>query len=391
MSAVLIAGIGMTPFGRFPGLGLRSMSVAAIDDALADSGIPAADVDKVFFGNAAAGVITQQEMIRGQIALRHHALGRKSLVNVENACASGGSALSLAFEAISGGRAKVVMVVGVEQLNHDDKSRPFNALRGSTDIDDIGESKPGQMSANSILMNYYAGVAQSYLDTYDATAEDFALVAVKNRRNAAMNPLAHYRAPQTVDDVMHSRMIVDPLRLAMCAPLTDGAAALVLCSAEYARRLAGKKVELVTSHVAASPGVGMSPVTPAAADAYEASGIGPHDYDVIELHDAAAPAELLQYSEIGLCNEGEAHHWVREGRTELGGEIPVNTSGGLLSRGHPLGATGCAQVVEVVQQLRGEAGGRQIENARVGLAINGGGWVDGTYALAVSSVLKRLD
>jgi len=391
LSAVLIAGIGMTQFGRFPGLGLRSMSVTAIDRALADSGIPAEDVDRVFFGNAAAGIITQQEMIRGQIALRHHALGRKPLINVENACASGGSALNLAFEAIAGGRAEVVMVVGVEQLNHEDKSRPFNALRGSTDIDDIGESEPGHMDANSILMNYYAGVAQSYLDSYDATAEDFALVAVKNRHNAGMNPLAHFRAPQTVGDVMHSRMIVEPLRLAMCAPMTDGAAALVLCSTEYAKRLPGKKIELVTSHVSASPGVGSSPVTPAATLAYEASGIGPHDYDLIELHDAAAPAELLQYEEIGLCKEGEAHHWVRAGRTMLGGEMPVNTSGGLLSRGHPLGATGCAQVVEVVQQLRGEAGGRQVENARVGLAINGGGWVDGTYALAVSSVLKRLD
>ena len=391
MSTVVIAGIGMTPFGRFPGLGVRSLSVTAVDAALADAGIPADDVARVFFGNAAAGVITQQEMIRGQIALRHHALGRKSLINVENACASGGSALNLAFEAIAGGRVEVAMVVGVEQLNHEDRSRPFNALRGSTDIGDIGESEPGRMATNSILMNYYAGVAQAYLDTHHATAEDFALVAVKNRHNAGMNPLAHFRTPQTLDEVMHSRMIVDPLRLAMCAPMTDGAAALVLCSAGYARRLPGRKVELVTSHVAASPGIGLSPVTPAATAAYEASGIGPHDFDLIELHDAAAPAELLQYSEIGLCAEGEGHHWVREGRTSLGGEMPVNTSGGLLSRGHPLGATGCAQVVEVVQQLRGEAGKRQVEGARVGLAMNGGGWVDGTYALAVSSVLKRLD
>jgi acetyl-CoA acetyltransferase len=388
---VLIAGVGMTPFGRFPGVGVRSLAVAAIDQALADAGIPADDVSKVFFGNAAAGVITQQEMIRGQIALRHHPLGRKSLVNVENACASGGSALNLAFEAVAGGRAEVVMVIGVEQLNHEDRSRPFNALRGSTDIGDIGEAKPGQVSANSILMNYYAGVAQTYLDTHQASPVDFARVAVKNRRNAVMNPLAHFRAPQSLDDVMNSRMIVDPLRLAMCAPVTDGAAALVLCSAEYARRLQRKKVQMVTSHVSASPGVGMSPVTPSAYAAYEASGIGPHDFDLVELHDAAAPAELLQYAEIGLCAEGEGHLLVREGKTDLGGETPVNASGGLLSRGHPLGATGCAQVVELVHQLRGEAGGRQVDDARVGLAINGGGWVDGTYALSVSTVLKRLE
>lgn len=391
MTQVLIAGIGMTPFGRFAGRGIRSLSVAAIDEALVDAGIPAEHVNKVFFGNAVAGIVSQQEMIRGQVALRYHALGRKPLINIENACASSGSALNLAFDAIAGGRAEVVVVVGAEQLNHEDRSRPFNALRGATDIDEIGESVAGEIAANSILMDFYAGVAQGYLDKYDATAEDFALVAVKNRRHAAENPLAHFRAPQSLEDVMTSRMITSPLRLAMCAPTTDGAAALVLCSAEYGRRLTRKAVELVTSHVAASPGGGHSPVAPAARAAYEASGIGPQGFDLIELHDAAAPAELLQYSEIGLCEEGQAHHLVRKGVTAIGGTTPVNVSGGLLSRGHPLGATGCAQVVELCLQMRGEAGRRQVKNARVGLAINGGGWLDGTYALAVSTIVKRLD
>lgn len=391
MSTVLIAGVGMTPFGRFPGRGIRSLAVAALDEALGDAAIPAADVSRVFFGNAVAGVISQQEMIRGQVALRHHPLGRKSLINVENACASGGSALNLGFEAIAGGRAEVVAVVGAEQLNHEDRSRPFNALRGSTDIDDIGESIPGHVATNSILMDFYAGVASTYLARHDATVEDFALVAVKNRRHAGMNPLAHFRAPMSIEDVMDSRMIVDPLRLAMCAPTTDGAAALVLCSEAYARRLQRKMVELVTSHVAASSGDGSSPVTPAAHAAYEAAGIGPDGFDLIELHDAAAPAELMQYAEIGLCEEGEAHHLLRQAKTALGGETPVNVSGGLLSRGHPLGATGCAQVVELCHQLRGEAGARQVQNARVGLAINGGGWLDGAYALAVSTIVKRID
>jgi acetyl-CoA acetyltransferase len=382
----------MTPFGRFPGRGLRALAVAAIDGALADAGIPAEHVEKVFFANAVAGVITQQEMIRGQIALRHHPLGRKSLTNIENACASGSSALQLAYELIAGNRAEVIMVVGAEQLNHVDRARTFNALRGSTDIDDIGEHGDGPAASNSILMDYYAGVARSYLAEHKATPEDFALVAVKNRRHAAQNPLAQFRTLQTLDDVMNSRMIVDPLRLAMCAPTTDGAAALLLCSPDYARRLQRNKcVELVTSHVAASPGEGHSPVAPAAQAAYQAAGLGPHDFDLIELHDAAAPAELLQYEEIGLCAEGEAHKLLREGETTIGGAIPVNASGGLLSRGHPLGATGCAQVVELCHQLRGEAGGRQVAGARVALAINGGGWMAGTYALAVSTIVKRID
>jgi len=391
VSRVLIAGVGMTPFGRFPGRGLRALSVTAIDEALTDAGIPAEHVEKVFFANAVAGIVTQQEMIRGQIALRYHPLGRKSLINIENACASGGSALQLAFESIAGGRTEVVMVVGAEQLNHADRARAFNALRGSTDIDDIGEQVDGAVASNSILMDYYAGVARSYLAEHKATPEDFALVAVKNRRHAANNPLAQFRTPQTLAEVMNSRMIVDPLRLAMCAPTTDGAAALVLCSPEYARRLNRKCVEVITSHVAASPGNGQSPVTPAAQAAYKASGLGPHDFDLIELHDAAAPAELLQYEEIGLCAEGEAHHLVRAGKTTIGGEMPVNASGGLLSRGHPLGATGCAQVVELCHQLRSEAGSRQVDGARVALAINGGGWLNGTYALAVSTIVKRID
>jgi acetyl-CoA acyltransferase len=391
MSKVVIAGVGMTAFGRFPGRGLRAMAVAAADEALADAGVSAADVEKVFFGNAIAGIVSQQEMIRGQVALRHHPLGSKSLINIENACASGGSALNLAFEAIAGGRTEVIMVIGAEQMNHEDKTRPFNALRGSTDIEEIGEVAPGTMSSNSILMDFYAGVARNYIETHRASAEDFARVAVKNRLHAASNPLAHYRATQTLDDVMNSRMIVDPLRLAMCAPTTDGAAALLLCSEAYARRLSRKGVEMVSSHVAASPGAGKSPVRPAARAAYESSGIGASEFDLIELHDAAAPAELLQYGEIGLCAEGEAHHLVRQGKTQLGGETPVNVSGGLLSRGHPLGATGCAQVVELCIQMRGEGGGRQVAGARVGLAINGGGWMAGTYALAVSTVVKRID
>lgn len=389
MNKVLIAGTGMTQFGKQIGRGLRSMAVAAIDEALADAGIPYGDVSRIFFGNAAAGIVSQQEMIRGQVALRYHPLGATPLINIENACASGGSALNLAYEAIAGGREEVVLVVGAEQLNHDDRSRPFNALRGSTDIEEIGESVPGEVATNSLLMEYYAAVAQNYLDTHGADATDFALVAVKNRKHAALNPLAHLRREQTVEEVLNGRLIVKPLTLAMCSPTTDGAAALVLCSAEYGKRLKTRALELMTSKI--GPGHGGSSVSRATTAAYTATGLGPKDFDLIELHDAAAPAELQQYSEIGLCEEGEAHHLLRRGETQLGGSTPVNTSGGLLSRGHPLGATGCAQVVELCTQLRGRAGERQVADARLGLAVNGGGWLDGGYALAVASIVRRLD
>lgn len=388
MNRVMIAGVGMTHFGKHLGRGVRQLAVEAIDEALDDAGADAADIERVYFGNAVAGIVTQQEMIRGQVALRRHALRGAAIINVENACASGGSAVSIGYEAIVSGAAEAVMVIGAEQLNHVDRSRPFNALRGSTDIEDIGEAEPGQISENSLLMDFYAEVAQNYLDTYRALPEDFARVAVKNRKNAAHNPKAHLRKPQTLDEVLAARMIVSPLTLPMCSPTTDGGAALLLCSERYAKSKGSDAVELVTTRIAS--GTHGDPVSAAAKAVYQATGLSPNDFDLMELHDAAAPAELMQYAEVGLCDEGEGHLLVREGVTDIGGRMPVNTSGGLLSRGHPLGATGCAQLVELVTQLRGRAIGRQVEGARQALAVNGGGWLDGSYALAVASILRKV-
>ena len=385
-AAVFIVGTGMTQFGRQSGRGVRNMALAASTEALDDSGLDADAVDRIFFGNAVAGTIDQQTMIRGQVAFRGHPLGERPLINFENACASGGSAFELAYDIIAGGRADCVLAMGAEQLNHDERWRPFHALRGSTDIAEIGEAEPGVDSSNSILMEYYSGVSRRYLENGNCDVSDFARVAVKNRDHAMHNPLAHLRKPQTIDDVLNARMIVDPLTLPMCSPLTDGAAATMLCSAEFAKKKRLSGVEIVTSQIAS--GASGTPVADASAKAFAASGLGPDDFDVIELHDAAAPAELLQYEEIGLCGAGEAARLIRDGDTRLGGSIPVNTSGGLLSRGHPLGATGCAQIVELANQLRGRANGRQVKGARTGLAINGGGWLDGSYATTVATILK---
>lgn len=387
MRGIAIAGIGMTEFGKQIGRGVRSLALDAIDRAIKDSGLPIDRIERIYFGNAIAGIVSQQEMIRGQVALRHHFLGQLPLINVENACASGGSAFSLAVEAVASGCVDVALAVGAEQMNHVDKSRPFNALRGSTDIEEIGEVEPGTMSENSLLMDFYAGVAQRYLDTYGAEASDFARVAVKNRSHAAHNPLAHLRKPQTVEEVMHGRMIVAPLTLAMCSPTTDGAAAIIVCSEKISATL-DRPVIMVRACQIASGARGR-PVADAAAKSYDVASVGAEDFDLIELHDAAAPAELMQYHEIGLCAEGDGFKLVREGVTNLGGKTPVNTSGGLLSRGHPLGATGCAQIAELVTQLRGEAGARQVDGAKMAMSVNGGGWLDGAYALAIATVLER--
>jgi acetyl-CoA acyltransferase len=389
MNRVMIAGTGMTHFGKTPGRGIRDLAEAAVAEALEDAAMPAADVEKLYFGNAVAGVITHQEMIRGEVAFRHSALAGAPVVNVENACASGSTALQLGWEAVAAGRAEVVLVVGAEQLTHANKARTFAALRGSTDIDEIGPPDENGAASHSVLMDFYAQEAARYLESYDATAEDFARVAVKNRSNASHNPRAQYGTPQTIEEVLASRVVAAPLTLPMCSPVTDGAAAIVLCSEEYCRRIGAPKIEIVASEIAGGKGFGSSPVGDACAAAYTTSGIGINDLDTIELHDAAAPAELIQYAEIGLCDEGEGHHLLRAGQTELGGRWPVNTSGGLMSRGHPLGATGCAQVVEICEQVRGRAGARQVESARTGMAVNAGGWLGGTYAVTVATIIQR--
>jgi acetyl-CoA acetyltransferase len=383
MGRVFVLGTGMTAFGK--NRGLRSTSEAALREAVADAGVARTDVERIYYANGAAGVVLGQEMIRGQAVLRHAGVEGAQIVNVENACASGSTALMLAWEAVAGGRCDVAVVLGAEQLWHDDRERTLLALDGATDVAD--ETICRADDKHSIFMDVYAGEARRYLADHDATREDLALVAVKNRRHAAMNAKAHYRAPQTADDVLCSRMVADPLTLPMCSPTSDGAAALVLGSDEAARRFDASGVEVRAVAMSRGRGTGSEPVREAATAAYEAASVSPEDLHLVELHDAAAPAELTQCAEIGLCERGEGHELLRRGETTIGGRIPVNASGGLLSRGHPLGATGCAQVVEIADQLRGRAGARQVDRAAVGMAVNGGGWLGGSYAVAVATVL----
>ncbi|GGY90857.1 thiolase family protein [Novosphingobium colocasiae] len=389
MKKVAIAGAGMSAFGRRTGAGLRALSMEALDATFRSArGLGFADVERIYVGNAIAGTVVQQTMIKGQVIFRNHPLGEVPLINVENACASSGSAFLLAVEAVASGCVEVALALGVEQMSHTDRTRPFHALRGSTDIDDIGEETPGTEATNSILMEYYAGVARSYLADYGASPEDFARVAVKNRNHAMHNPLAFMRNPQTIEDVLAARMIADPLTLPMCSPITDGAAAVLVCSEERARTLDVPMVVIRACQNAS--GARNRPVFDSANRAFEWAGLGAKDCDLFELHDAAAPAELTQYADIGLCEAGQGHLLLRDGVTAAGGRYPVNLSGGLLSRGHPLGATGCAQLHEIVTQLRGEAGERQVDNARIAMAVNGGGWLDNSYALTITTILERL-
>lgn len=395
MNDIVIAGAAMTPFGKTQ-LGLRELAGRAATDALADAGARAEEVGMVFFANAGAGLITGQEMIRGQVALRDTALHGVPIVNVENACASSSSAAYLAAMAVASGQCEVAVAVGAEKMTHEDRRRPMAAIGSAIDLeraDDLARSIAsgnGGEGSGSLFMDIYASLARDYMERSGATERDFAAVAVKSHDHAALNPNAQYRERVTADEVLESRRISGPLTLLMCSPIGDGAAAVVFSSREWARSRGADAVCLLGgSLVSGRDAAGESAVERAVARAYEQAGIGPGDVDLVELHDAAAPAELILYEELGLAAPGEGPALLASGATRLGGRVPVNPSGGLLSKGHPVGATGCAQLVELVEQLRGHAGERQVEGARIGLAENAGGYLGPDLAAACVTILAR--
>jgi acetyl-CoA acetyltransferase len=379
----------MTSFGKFQDRNLRSLSEEAVAAALADAGVTPDTVERVFFANAAAGVVTGQEMIRGQASLRFTGLAGKPLFNVENACASGSSAFHLAWLSVASGQAESALVVGAEKLSHEDKRVSFGAFAKGVDLEEPKPSVTGAGSG-SIFMDIYAMKTRKWMANSGATREDIARVAVKSRKAGALNPKAQFRETTTVEEVLSSRMVSDPLTLFMCSGIGDGAAAVFLCSEAMASKLGVKPVYVRASAVvtAQTDDVAIVCAVRASRQAYEQAGIGPEDIDVAEVHDASAPAELIHYENLGFCKPGEAARLIREGTTDLDGRLSVNPSGGLLSRGHPVGATGAAQIVEITQQLRGQSGARQRNGARVALAENNGGQIAGDAAVAVVTILS---
>lgn len=396
MRNVVVAGVGMTPFGKFLEKSVRQQAEEAVRLAIEDAGADIADVEAVFFANAASGLITGQEMIRGQAALRRTGLmGHAGIVNVENACASGATAVHLAWLSVASGQNDVVLAVGTEKLTHEVKAHTFKAMEAGVDLEELEALKArvaqeGDGQPKSIFMDIYAEKTRKYMQASGATAADFAAIAVKSHHAATMNPLAQYRDEVTVDDVLESRLISDPITLLMCAPIGDGGAAVVICTEEYARRIGADAVRVRASTLVSGSGDSDEPIAAVRASrkAYEEAGIGPEEVDVVEVHDATAPAEMILYEKLGLCGENEGPAFLRSGAPAVGGRVPVNPSGGLLSKGHPVGATGCAQIYELTQHLRGRAGARQREGAKVALAENGGGTVGPDMAACAVTVLS---
>lgn len=381
---VCLAGVGITAFGKHLDRSLSELAGEAADAALQHAGVDASEVDLVLTANSMAGLLQDQESIRGQVALSGHRLAGKPLLNVENACASSSSATQVATWALLAGAARTVLVIGFEKLFHADKAATFRALASASDA-------PAAGTTRSMFMDFYARRAKHHMSVYGTTVEQLAAVVVKNRRHGALNPFAQFRHEVTLQDVLESRMVADPLTLQMCSPISDGAAAAVLTRR---RNLASGVPAVAIRGLALSSGDKIGPeyktIKRTAELAYQDAGLTAKDVDLAEVHDATAIAEIEVCEALGLVERGAGGAFVESSATSLAGQVPVNPSGGLISRGHPVAATGMAQLAELTWQLRGEAGDRQVENAVVALAENHGGLVGDDVAVATVTILERV-
>jgi acetyl-CoA acyltransferase len=380
MREVAIIGVGAHPTGQFSDKALKDIAYPAVWNALDDAGVKPADLDVAYVGNSLGGLLTGQEGVRGQVLLQHSGISGIPIVNVENACASAATALRGAWLEVASGAADIALAVGAEKMFVGDSARTVGALSAVSEID---LSQMGMQFTTSYAIHPKINL-KARMQEYGWTIEDFAKPAVKNSANGALNPLAQHRRALTIEQVVQSRVVVDPLTLYMCSSISDGAAAAVVCSLDAAKKLTPKKPIRIASCTLRS-GIYRLPnderldtAATTARAAYEEAGIGPEDLEAIELHDAMAPAELMLYERLGLCAPGEGPRLIDDGVTTLRGRVPVNPSGGLCSRGHPVGATGLLQIAELVWQMRGEAGERQIEKPpKVTMAQNQGGLLIG--------------
>ena len=375
MSEVYIVGADMIAFGRYPDRTPGQLAAEAALLALDDAGLTIQDMGAVY----ASSSFNAASMI-GQQVLKQIGMTGIPCVNVSNACASGATAVREAWVAIKAGIYDAVLAVGVEK-------NPRGMLGGPPGDGPSPEGLFGSASMPAV----FAEAGMVHAAKYGTTIEQFAQVAVKNHHHATMNPKAAYRKETPLDEVLASEMIAYPLTKLMCSANVDGAAAVIVVSEKKAKELGlARAVKIRASALTSDPYEPRNPVMfdansvtrIAAKQAYEMAGLGPEDLDLVELHDCFATAEILHYENLGLCGEGEAGRLIDSGDTALGGRIPVNVSGGLLSKGHPIGATGVANMVEIVQHLRGEAGQRQVAGARIGLShVLGFGAATGVHIL----------
>ena len=394
MEGIYIVGVGMTPFGKLLGRSVKDLSREAVTAALDDAGCTIADLEAVQFSNACQGHMQGQDLIRGEIALRSMGIEGIPVTNVENACASASTAVHGAVQFLRAGMGEVALAVGVEKMYSTDRARMFSAFDSGWDVETAEKNRERLMELGagvevpagttstrpySAMMDVYAAWARFHMRAFGTTQEQIAAVAAKNHTHSAHNPLSQYRVAYSIQDVLNAPPITYPLTLPMCAPISDGAAAAVLVHESALGRFDRRRAVKVCASVLLT-GTDRRPEEVekhisrrAALKAYEQAGVGPQNMSVAEVHDATAMGEIMQIENLGFCAFGEGGPTSARGDTRLGGRIPVNPSGGLESKGHPIGATGLGQIYELTLQLRGGAGARQVENARFAIAENGGG------------------
>jgi acetyl-CoA acetyltransferase len=413
MRKVKIIGGAVTKFGKHMDRNMKSLVAEAVGGALEDAGITKEQLQGAWVGNAGQGLNDGQECIRGQVVLRPLGIGGIPVVNVENACASSATALNGAWAMVALGEIDVALVVGMEKMYTTDRSKAMKGFLGGMDVEVVsemmeafkqqeeqvrkareakGESKKDKTSRRSIFMDLYAWGARMHMDKYGTTQRQLAAISSKNHFHSSMNPLAQYQKKYSIEEVLESPEVAFPLTRLMCAPVGDGAAAAIICSDDFAKKIGNTHNAEVAACLLGSGEdreEGKEPtLSKLAKKAYEKAGIGPEDIDVAEVHDATAFGELTSLEHLGICPIGEGGPFAEAGHTTLGGRIPINVSGGLESQGHPVGATGCRQVVELFWHLTGRAGKRQVEGAKVGLAQNAGGSIGGTEAALSVTILK---
>jgi acetyl-CoA acyltransferase len=410
MREAYIVGVGMTPFGRFATTRVAELAARASREALADAGIAPWQIHGIAFANAAQGALEGQHGIRGQAALDGCGFGNVPVFNVENACASASTALNLAEVLVRSGVHDCVLAVGAEKMAMPDPTRSMAAFEGSWDVSRRdhtiaelvamgGVAPPAESldrEPHSVFMDVYAAFCRHHMAAFGTTQRQMAEVSAKNHNHSQHNPRAQYRRPFSVEEVLAARTIAWPLTLPMCSPISDGAAAAIVCSKEMlgrtgsaARAIRIRASVLMSGDHRDPDRIEEHVARKAARRAYEIAGLSPEDIDVVECHDATAFGEILQSEALGFFPFGDGGPAAERGETRLGGRIPFNPSGGLESKGHPIGATGLAQIYELVGQLRGEADPRQVADARIALAENGGGLRGIEEAAVAVTILER--
>lgn len=371
MREVAVLGVGQSQFGKLPERSVTDLGREAVLAAIKDAGIKPKEIQVAHTSRMVDAVVT------GQTILKEVGVTDIEMINVENACAGGSTAVRGLWKDIAAGFYDVGIAVGVESMT----TSPFARQLIPPAKDDL----EGQLGLT--MPAIFALLARRQMEVHGATIEDFAQVSVKNHHHGCLNPMAQYQKECTVEEILNARMIVDPITLLMCCPNTDGAAAVVMCSADIARKHTTNPVKVVGSVLLSADyaykqeDITSSPLASKAARmAYEMAGLGPEDLDLVELHEAFAPEEILRYEDLGLAKPGDGIDLLRSGATWVGGKIPVNPSGGLLALGHPLSASGVRIMCEITLHLRGQAGKRQTPNAKVGLAHMLGGSVAGLEA-----------